>query len=391
MSTHNYITLMDYLAVLPDPRDRRGCWYEWNYLVTVVAAAMLAGYQTYADMNAWAVRNGEELIRALSPRRKQIPSTSTLRRTACGLDVVLLEEAVASYLQALDSDDAAHGEIETVTGEPLYGQAVDGKTVRTASAYGKTVHLVSIVRHESGVSLNQTRVEGKLNEADAAKQLLSEIPLSGTVTTMDALYTGRELAQQILNDGGHYLMVVKANQPTLYHDIDLAFSALPPTTSDEKAFWAYEKHISQERSHGRFDYRCLESTTALNHYLQWPGIQQVLRRTRWHQHVRTGQSSTHVRYAITSVSRDLAPLDQIERLWRWHWTIENGTHYRRDVSFGEDRCRTRIGDAPQALAALRNAMLGLIRLEGWESIPNAFRHFQANPQHPLRFLGALSS
>ena len=105
MSKDNYITLMDYLAVLPDPRDRRGCWYEWNYLVTVVAAAMLAGYQTYADMNAWAARNGEELIRALSPKRKQIPSTSTLRRTVCGLDVVLLEEAVASYLQALDSDD----------------------------------------------------------------------------------------------------------------------------------------------------------------------------------------------------------------------------------------------------------------------------------------------
>ena len=64
---------------------------------------------------------------------------------------------------------------------------------------------------------------------------------------------------------------------------------------------------------------------------------------------------------------------------------------RRDVSFGEDRCRSHVLDSAQALAALRNALLGLIRLEGWASIPNAFRYFQHSPQHPLRFLGLFSS
>ena len=329
MSNYNYITLMDYLAGMPDPRDRRGRWYEWSYLVTVVTAAMLAGYQTYTDMNAWAMRHADELIECLAPKRRRIPSTSTLRRTVCALDVERLEAAIAGYLQALDSDDAVHGQVQTLIGGALHGQAVDGKTVRTASAFGKTVHLVSIVRHESGVALNQMRVNGRLNEAEAAKRLLSELSLQDTVTTMDALYTGRDLAHQILSSGGHYLMVVKANQPTLFHEIELAFSALPPTTSWEKEFWAFERHISQEYGHGRFDYRLLESTTALNDFLGWPGIQQVLRRTRWHQHLRSGKSSCHVRYAITSLGRDLVSVDQLEQLWRWHWTIENGTHYRR--------------------------------------------------------------
>ena len=116
-----------------------------------------------------------------------------------------------------------------------------------------------------------------------------------------------------------------------------------------------------------------------------------MRRTRWHQHLRSGHSSQHMRYAITSLGANALSIDPIEQLWRRHWTIENGNHYRRDVSFGEDRCRSHVLDSAQALAALRNALLGLIRLEGWDSIPNAFRYFQHSPQHPLRFLGVFSS
>lgn len=391
MSNHNYITLMDYLAVLGDPRDARGQRYEWPYLLTVTTAAMLAGYQTYADMAAWAKRHKDELVHWLRPKYKQVPSESTIRRTVIGLDVTLLEDAVANYLQRLDSEDGLQGTVETEQGQRLHGQSVDGKTLRTASAYGDTVHLVSIVRHETGVALSQGRVTGTLNEAKAAKTLLADLPLEGTVTTMDALYTKRDLAQQILDAGGHYLMVVKANQPTLYHEIDLAFSTLPPTTSWEQEYWEYERHINQESGHGRFEYRALESTTALNHYLRWPGVKRVLRRTRWHQHQRTGLSTQHVRYAICSLGPDLLSIDQVEQLWRWHWTIENGNHYRRDVSFGEDRCRSHVLDSAQARAALRNTMLGLIRLEGWHSIPDAFRYFRHSPQHPLRFLGAIAS
>lgn len=391
MSKQNYITLMDYLAVIPDPRDARGRWYEWQYLMTIATAAMLAGQKTFEDMAAWGRRNMDELIQCLAPKRKMTPSASTIRRTIIGMDIVLLEDAIAAYLQRLDSDDGVLGTVQTQQGESLQGQSVDGKTLRTASAYGETFHLVSVVRHESGVALSQTRVTGTLNEASAAKDLLAELPLQATITTMDALYTQRDLAQQILDKGGHYLMVVKANQPTLYQDIVQAFSALPPTSSWEQEFWAYERAISQESGHGRSDYRLLESTTALNDYVHWPGAKRVLRRTRWHQDHRSNQSSQHVRYAITSLGPDMVSIEQIERLWRWHWTIENGNHYRRDVSFGEDRCRSHVQDSAQARAALRNAILGTIQHNGWDSISNAFRYFEHSPQHPLRLLGAIAS
>lgn len=87
----------------------------------------------------------------------------------------------------------------------------------------------------------------------------------------------------------------------------------------------------------------------------------------------------------------MVSLSQVELLWRRHWTIENQLHYVRDVSFGEDQCQIHTGNAPQALAALRNGILVLLRYEGWPSPPSAFRHFSIDVQHALRLLGAIAS
>ncbi|MCB0116164.1 MAG: transposase family protein [Caldilineaceae bacterium] len=93
MGNHNYVMLMDYLAILGDPRDARGKRYEWLYLLTVTTAAMLTGDQTYADMAAWAKRHKDARIHWLRPKRKQVPSESTIRRTVVRLDITLLEES----------------------------------------------------------------------------------------------------------------------------------------------------------------------------------------------------------------------------------------------------------------------------------------------------------
>lgn len=391
MSQSNYITLMSHLAGMPDPRDRRGRRYEWDYLVTLVAAAMLAGYGTYKDMAAWVDEHAQELVACLKPKRARVASESTLRRTVCGLEVTELERRIAAYVQELDEDDRVSGQVVTQRGAALLGQSVDGKTVRGASAHGETVLLVSIVRHESGAILKQTRETAREDERKTARALLDEESLVATVTTLDALHTSVTLAQQIVDAGGDYLMVVKRNQPTLYADIALAFEAFPPVNAWEKEFWAYQRHVDEEFSHGRFEYRLLESTTALNDYLAWPNVGQVLRRTRWHQHVPSGKSSWYERYAITSLRRDQVSLEQIAQLWRWHWTIENRTHYCRDVSMHEDQNQAHAEDTPQVLAALRNAILSLIHVEGWHCVPDAFRYFRSNVPINLRFLGATAT
>ena len=105
------------------------------------------------------------------------------------------------------------------------------------------------------------------------------------------------------------------------------------------------------------------------------------------QDLKTGEVSTHVTYAMTSLAPDQARAQILERLWRGHWSIEAKSHYVRDVTFGEDRCRIHTGSAPEALAALRNGLLALLRTQDWETIPDAIRHYDASLQETLHALG----
>lgn len=129
------------------------------------------------------------------------------------------------------------------------------------------------------------------------------------------------------------------------------------------------------------------STIALNQYLQWPGVNQVLCRTCRRVHLRTGQVETETTYGLTSLPRSLAGPVQLEQIWRGHWTIENRLHYVRDTIFGEDAGQAHTDTAPQALAAIRNAILSLFRFHGWSNLAAATRHYAAHPQRTLRLLG----
>lgn len=63
---------------------------------------------------------------------------------------------------------------------------------------------------------------------------------------------------------------------------------------------------------------------------------------------------------LTSLSPEQADAARLLEIVRDHWKIENCLHYVRDVTLGEDACRVRKGNAPQVLAALRNAIVHLL-------------------------------
>ena len=81
--------------------------------------------------------------------------------------------------------------------------------------------------------VGQIAVGGKTNEHKEALRLLGMLPLEGRVVTGDAMFTHRDVADEILKGGGDYLLSVKDNQPTLRKDIEAAlhdergFSPLP--------------------------------------------------------------------------------------------------------------------------------------------------------------------
>jgi predicted transposase YbfD/YdcC len=387
--------LVAYLATIPDPRSPRGRRYEWRYLLTLIAAAMMSGESTWVGISQWLNAHQPELLTCLPTRRGTLPSLATVRRVLGTIDLVALESAVGAYLQGLRHALGDSGQVVTLTGEQLAGQAVDGKTVRCATAHqantGQVTHLVAVVGHAHGLVWAQASAATKLGERKVAEQLLAHLPLHNTVTTFDALHTSVKQAQQLRRCGGHYLFIVKRNRRTLYQDIEDAFRVLPPQGSCEVAFWQYQVWQHRERGHGRTVEYTLESTPALNAYLLFPDVAQVVRRTRTVTEHCSHQRHVHVEYLVTSLPRHLVTLAQLAQLRRGHWTIENVTHYPRDVSFGEDRSQVHTGSAPQALAALRNAIAGTLHVEGWPYLPNGFRYCRDHLQTALRWIGAIAT
>lgn len=129
----------------------------------------------------------------------------------------------------------------------------------------------------------------------------------------------------------------------------------------------------------------MQASTRLAGQVDWPHLAQVCRIVRTTR--RDGGETTEIDYAVTSVPREQADAKQLLAWWRGHWGIENRTHYVRDVTLGEDACRIRKAAAPQNFAALRNAIVSLLRLDGHTNIAAALRKCTWKTQPTLAMLG----
>ena len=125
----------------------------------------------------------------------------------------------------------------------------------------------------------------------------------------------------------------------------------------------------------------LALSAELNEWAQWPGLAQVGRLTCLCR--RKGQTTTETSYIITSLSAQEASPLQLLELVRGHWGIENRLHWVRDVTFDEDRCQIRTGAAPQVMAALRNLVIGLLRLSRVHNIAASLRTLAGGPRRAL--------
>jgi hypothetical protein len=92
----------------------------------------------------------------------------------------------------------------------------------------------------------------------------------------------------------------------------------------------------------------------------FPHVVQLARLERIRQ-LSPGWQEAETVWLITSLAPEEADPTRLLELARLYWTIENGTHYRVDVSGGEDRCRVRHPVAATVLGILRRAVQGEYR------------------------------
>jgi predicted transposase YbfD/YdcC len=198
---------------------------------------------------------------------------------------------------------------------------------------------------------------------------------------------------------GHYFVVLKENQPLTLEAVALSFA--DPWTPRERVVVAGARHGDREER------RTLECSTEVVSYLAqperldaqegeagtiagWSGLAQVCRIHREVEYVsgaQAGVTREEWSYALTSVPPEQANAARLEQLWRGHWQIENGLHYVRDVTLGEDACQVRADRAPANLAACRNTALNLLRQHGVTNIAAALRRQAMYPRHALALMG----
>jgi len=382
MDTAQYTTLLAAMQAIPDPLKRRGQRFAWPLLLTLIAAGLATGFATARALAQW-VRGHADDLQAMLPALTRLPSEATVLRTMRQLDVARLEPAIAQFIATLPAPPTP---TPPPAPPPAYaGQALDGKIIRTVSASGRRMHLLSLVQHVTGRTLAQQALQGREVEVAGSQPMLAHRDLTGVLVTLDAGFTHRDVAQTIRTQHGHYLMMVKDNHPTMVAEI-ATFFALPGIVADDDQ---YDRVQTVSKGHGRLEIRTLERIQGACGDWQWPDVQQVVRRTCERIILKTGERSVHVHYGLTSVPVDESDAAQLERWWRGHWTIENRSHHVRDRTMGEDRHPVRTGHAPQGLAAIRNGLIALWRAQGWRNIADALRACALSVHETLSLIGAL--
>jgi predicted transposase YbfD/YdcC len=384
--------LGDSFAALPDPRSRQGRRFTLAALLTLALAAMLANHLSPFAIAAWGAGQDAASKRAMGFAKGVTPHQSTFQRLFRRLDPAALSAALTDHGAANDSSDAP------VRGGE--GVAIDGKAQCGRLAFATTpacpVHALTACTHASGMVLAQEEIIGDADKGEAeltvAPRLLARLDWRGRVLTGDALFCQRNLCGQVRAAGGERersepIVIVKENQPQLHRDIATLFASRTDTTLSAASLpaWDMREAGSEERGHGRQEQRRLTASTELNDYLDWPGVAQVLviERVWWER----GARHAAVRYAITSLPPAVADAARLLVLVRDHWQIENGLHYVKDVTLGEDRSLIHKGNGPSIMAILRDTVVSVLHRAGWRTIAARLRYYSGHPKEVLALLG----
>jgi predicted transposase YbfD/YdcC len=328
-------------ADLEDPRDDNAR-HDLHELLMIALSTLLCGGEDCSDMALFG-RAKEPFLRRFLRLRHGIPSHDTFSRVFRLLDPAKFRACFVEFMRRFAE----------VSGGIV---ALDGKTLRRSfdRAAGKSpLHLVSAWAAEQRLVLGQLAVDGKSNEITALPKLLAMLSLKGAIVTADALNCQRAIAQQIIDQGGDYVLALKGNQVRLHADVSL-FLDDPERAGDTS-------HTTVDGDHGRIETRTAQVSTDiawLQEQHHWPGLAAIGKLTRSREIAL--KPTTETAYYLLSTPLSAERFGQVAR---GHWGIENGLHWVLDVTMNEDQARQRNDNGPENLALLRRLALNLAKLE----------------------------
>jgi predicted transposase YbfD/YdcC len=345
------IALMSHFVDVTDPRRDQGKRHLLSDILPLTICAVLSGANTWVEIEEYGESKREWLETCLTLPHG-IPSHDTLSDVFARLDPAELEAGFQRWVTSIAS---------AITDAQIQ---IDGKVLRgsgEAPQGKKPLHLVSAWVSELNLILGQVKTDDKSNEITAIPELLKLLVLEGALVTIDAMGTQTDIAEQIVKQGGDYLLAVKGNHKTMLDDLDELFAGC-----DEVEFVdvAHDDAETVNKGHGRIEIRRCQtlSDPQYLHYVRrhadWKDLTTLIRIQR--ERRINDRITTETAYFISSRSASAAYfLEAVRR----HWAIENQLHWSLDVTFREDHNQTRIGFAAENLALIRRLALLLLKRE----------------------------
>ena len=266
---------------------------------------------------------------------------------------------------------------------------IAGKTVRgtitPGAAFG--LHLLAAYLPGEGVVLMQMVVEkDKENEIVVAPKLLKCLDLRNKAVIGDAMHTQRQWSIQIVAAGGHFVWMVKDNQAHTRRAIEQWFAPQKDLPGLGNLPMDFRRAKTVEKQAGRLEERIITISSLLNDYLDWPYLEQVFKLERRFTRLSTDEIECEVQYGLTSRTAQHANPERLLEIVRSEWSIENGLHYRRDVTFQKDQTRMTHKSMGRAMAIINNLVISLLHSQGFDNHAHACRGLDACPDKALTLI-----
>jgi len=325
---------------LEDPRTGNAALHDFHELLMIALCTVLSGGQGAVDMATFA-RSKETFLRSFLKLENGLPSHDTFSRLFRLLDPNQFRAAFQRFMEGFAA------KLQGVI-------AIDGKVMRRSfdkASKKSALHMVSAWGCELRMVMAQVATDEKSNEITAVPKLLEMLSLKGTIVTTDALNCQRAIAQQIVDQGGDYVLALKGNQGTLHEDVSLYF--------DDPGGRKTDTARTVDGDNGRIETRTATVSTDIG-WLQkqhnWPGLTAIGRVVRARE--TAAKTSTETAYYLLSTA---LPGERFNEAVRSHWGVENRLHWRLDVVMNEDHDRTRMDNAPYNLAILRHMAINVMQ------------------------------
>jgi len=336
---------LDHMRAVPDHRIPGMVTYPLHEILLATLVGVVCGADDWEGIEE-VTKGALDWLRGFLPFADGVPKAQTFRKVFRLIDTQALAQGFAAWAAS----------VRRVEGQVV---AVDGKTLRgskMASDGTGALHLVSAYATEAGLVLAQRAVDGKSNEITAIPELLEMLNLKGAIVSIDAMGTQKEIAARIVEKEADYVLALKGNQTSLHEDAALFF-ADPVLTA------ACARAQETDAGHGRIEERACRAVDAAwlaERHPDWKDLRSLAAVTARRIDKKSGAESVETRLYISSLAPDPKTILAAVRA---HWGIENTLHWTLDVTFDEDRCRTRKDDSPLNLAVIRHAGFNILKAD----------------------------